>query len=77
MSCFDVMTSRCKSVELNQNLSTVSFEWDLDHVKMSFIMRAVIFSYKINVILCHNGDQGGLDYYVMTSFFLVDFRQFL
>ena len=28
-SCRDVMTSRCHAVGLNQNLSTVSCEWDL------------------------------------------------
>ena len=28
-SCCDVMTSQCHAVELNQNLSTVSCEWDL------------------------------------------------
>ena len=29
-SCRDVMTSRCHAVGLNQNLSTVSCEWDLE-----------------------------------------------
>ena len=29
-SCCDVMTSRCHAVGLNQNLSTVSCEWDLE-----------------------------------------------
>ena len=28
-SCCDVMTSQCHAVELNQNLSTLSCEWDL------------------------------------------------
>ena len=29
-SCCDVMTSQCHAVRLNQNLSTVSCEWDLE-----------------------------------------------
>ena len=29
-SCCDVMTSQCHAVGLNQNLSTVSCEWDLE-----------------------------------------------
>ena len=54
-SCRDVMTSRCHAVGLNQNLSTVSCEWDMGLWKNgTFIVEAKIFSYKINLILCHS-----------------------
>ena len=63
-SCCDVMTSQCHAVELNQNLSTVSCEWDLGLWKMALLVEVKIFSYKINLILCHNVN---FDVTIMTS----------
>ena len=63
-SCCDVMTSQCHAVGLNQNLSTVSCEWDLELWKMALLVGAKIFSYKIIVILCHNVN---FDVTIMTS----------
>ena len=56
-SCCDVMTSQCHAVGSNQNLSTVSCEWDLE------LWKNGTFS-KIIVILCHNVN---FDVTIMTS----------
>ena len=66
-SCCDVMTSQCHAVELNQNLSTVSCEWDMELWKMALLVeakKAKNFSYKIIVILCHSVN---FDVTIMTS----------
>ena len=44
------MTSRCHAVGLNQNLSTVSCEWDLELWKNGIFSESKKFSLKINVI---------------------------
>ena len=72
-SCCDVMTSQPHAVGLNQNLSTVSGTWR--YGKMTLLVEAKIFSYKIIVILCHNVNFDVT--IIMTSFFPVDFRMVL
>ena len=42
-SCRDVMTSRCRAVGLNQNLSTVVCEWDLGQLKKGTFSWSKIF----------------------------------
>ena len=58
------MTSRCHAVGLNQNLPTVSCDWDLELWKKGPFSEAKISAYKINGNLCHNVN---FDVTIMTS----------
>ena len=63
-SCCDVMTSQCHAVGLNQNLSMYLVNGTWGYGKMALLVEAKIFSYKINLILCHNVN---FDVTIMTS----------
>ena len=56
------MTSHHHAVGLNQNLSIVSGTWG--YGKITLLVEAKIFSYKIIVVLCHNVN---FDATIMTS----------